>query len=132
MSYNEGQFDYHERYGQPSNKAWAVYALILVITGFAWIIWAGSHHANPEISSELISFTTDNPRNPEIRYSIQRASGDDEVICTLVARDFEKNVVGQIDQIIPAGETNLELRMTVPTRADAVNVGVENCRINKR
>ena len=97
--------------------------------GGAWILWAGLHHSNPGLRSQLISFTTDDPRNPEIRYSIQRKSGSDKVICTLTARDFDKNIVGQIDETIPAGKTYLELTTAVPTRADAVNVGIERCRI---
>lgn len=129
MSYNEGQFDYHERYGQPSNKAWAVYAFVLVIIGSAWIIWAGLHHARPALSQELIAFENSDPRKPTIRYSITRHDGAAEVICTLTARDFDKNIVGQIDDVIAAGENSVERTVAIPTRADAVNVGVARCRI---
>jgi hypothetical protein len=129
MSYNESQFDYSDRYGIRPSKAWIRYASLFVLVGGAWIVWAGIHHSNPEIRTELISFITQDPRNPEIRYSVQRASGSDVVICTLTARDFEKNVVGQLDDTIPAGDTYLERTITIPTRADAVNAGIERCRV---
>jgi len=51
------------------------------------------------------------------------------VVCTLTARDLEKNVVGQIEETIPAGDTYLELTTAIPTRADAVNAGIERCHV---
>jgi hypothetical protein len=134
MSYNESQFDYNDRYGiKPSsskfNQAWVRYATIFTLIGGSWIIWAGLHHSNPALRTDLISFTTSNPRNPEIRYSIQRRDASASVTCTLTARDFDKNVVGQIDDTIPAGESYVERTVSIPTRADAVNAGIARCRI---
>jgi hypothetical protein len=129
MSYNEGQFDYSDRYGTKSSRIWIKYASIFTLVGGAWIIWAGLHHSNPELRTQLISFVTDDPRAPEIRYSIQRKSGSDVVVCTLTARDYDKNIVGQIEETIPAGESYIELTTAIPTRADAVNAGIERCLI---
>jgi hypothetical protein len=50
------------------------------------------------------------------------------VVCTLIARDFDKNVVGQIDQEIPAGKSKVELVTDVPTRSESVNADVSSCR----
>jgi hypothetical protein len=33
-----------------------------------------------------------------VRYFIERSDSQQVVICTLIARDFDKNIVGQIDQ----------------------------------
>ena len=134
MSYNESQFDYNDRYGIASssskfNQAWVRYATIFTLVGGAWILWAGLHHSNPEIRTDLISFTTDNPRNPEIRYSVQRRDASQTITCTLTARDIDKNIVGQIDDTIPAGGSYIERTATIPTRADAVNAGIARCRI---
>jgi hypothetical protein len=60
---------------------------------------------------------------------VQRASADDVIICTLTARDFDMNVVGQIEDTIDGGNTYLERTITIPTRADAVNAGIERCRV---
>jgi len=129
MSASKSQFDFNDRYGVKPARAWIKYAAFFTIVGGGWLIWAGLHHSNPEIRTQLISFITEDPRNPEIRYSLQRKSGSDVVICTLTARDFEKNVVGQIEETIPAGDTYLELTTTIPTRADAVNAGIERCHV---
>jgi len=134
MSSNESQFDYNDRYGiKPSasklNQAWVRYATIFALTGGAWILWAGLHHSNPEIRTDLISFTTQDSRNPVIRYSLQRRDGSHAITCTLTARDIDKNIVGQIDDAIPAGSTYIERIVTIPTRADAVNAGIARCRI---
>jgi hypothetical protein len=128
MSQEKSQFDFNDRYGIKPARAWVKYAAFFALVGGAWLLWAALHHSNPQLRSELISFTIVDPRNPEIRYSIQRRSGSDEIICTLTARDFEKNVVGQIEETIPAGDRYLELTTTIPTRADAVNARIERCR----
>ena len=129
MSQGNNQFDFNDRYGVKPARVWVKFAVIFGILGGGWLLWAGLHHSNPEIRTELISFTTQDSRKPEIRYSLQRASGSDVVVCTLTARDFEKNIVGQIDDTIPAGDTYLERIITIPTRADAVNAGIERCRV---
>jgi hypothetical protein len=129
MSQGKSQFDFNDRYGVKPVRGWIKYAVVFGVLGGGWLLWAGIHHSNPEIRTELISFITQDPRKPEIRYSVQRASGSDVVICTLTARDFEKNVVGQLDDTIPAGDTYLERTITIPTRADAVNAGIERCRV---
>jgi hypothetical protein len=50
-------------------------------------------------------------------------------VCTLIARDFDKNIVGQIDEEIPAGKSKVELVTLVPTRSEAVNADVSSCRL---
>ena len=129
MSYNESQFDYNDRYGIKPKSAWVKYAITLLVAGVAWVAWAGLHYARPELSQDLISFENSDPRNPTIRYSINREDGNAVVICTLTARDFDKNVVGQVDDVIEAGDNSLERNVAIPTRADAVNVGITRCRI---
>lgn len=129
MSQNESQFDYNDRYGISSQRSWVKYAAVLLVAGLAWVIWAGLHHSRPELAQDLISFENSDPRKPTIRYSIERRDKSAVVICTLVARDFDKSVVGQIDDVIPAGENSVERIAAIPTRADAVNVGIARCRI---
>jgi hypothetical protein len=99
------------------------------VAGLAWVFWAGLHHSRPELAQELIAFENSDPRRPTIRYSIDRRDKSAVVICTLVARDFDKSVVGQIDDLILAGENSVERTVAIPTRADAVNVGIARCRI---
>lgn len=129
MSHNESQFDYNDRYGIKPQSSWVKYAIALLVAGLAWVLWAGLHHSRPALSQELISFENSDPRKPTIRYSIERRDKSAVVICTLVARDFDKSVVGQVDDEIAAGANSVERTVAIPTRADAVNVGIARCRI---
>jgi hypothetical protein len=121
-------FDYNERYGLKKGRSWIAVALITAIIGVGWITWAGLYHSNPAINVQLISFTVDSDREVSIRYSVDRASAEETTICTLIARDFFKDIVGQVDVEIPAGQEKIELVSVIPTRNLAVNADVSTCR----
>ena len=121
-------FDYNDRYGVKQSRSWVAIALITAVVGVGWIIWAGLHHSNPAIRTQLISFVVDNDREVSVRYSIDRHSTTAATVCTLIARDYDKNIVGQLDQEIPAGLAKVELVTVVPTRSEAVNADVSSCR----
>ena len=121
-------FDYNDRYGVKQSRSWIAVALITAVVGVGWITWAGLHHSNPAIRTQLISFVVDNDRAMSVRYSVDRHSTTATTVCTLIARDYDKNIVGQIDQEIPAGLANVELVTVVPTRSEAVNADVSSCR----
>ena len=76
----------------------------------------------------MITFTIDSDRAVSVRYSVDRESAKAETICTVIARDYDKNIVGQIDQEIAAGTGKVELVSVVPTRSEAVNADVSSCR----
>lgn len=120
--------DYNDRYGVKTSRSWVPVAITLGIALVAWVTWAGLHHSNPQIRIQLISFTIDNDREVSVRYSVDRHSNDSATICTLIARDYDKNIVGQIDEEIPAGDSKVELVTVVPTRIEAVNADVSSCR----
>jgi len=122
-------FDFNDRYGIKPAHIWKRYAVAFAIIGGGWLLWAALHQANPVLRSELISFTTDDPRKPVIRFLVERGDGADVVSCTLTARDYEKNVVGQIEEVIPAGARSVQVSVVIPTRAPAVNAGISSCRI---
>jgi len=121
-------FDYNERYGLRKKRSWVGIALITAIVGVGWITWAGLYHSNPEIRVQLISFTVDSDREVSVRYFVERDSAEAVSICTVIARDFYKDIVGQIDVEIPSGEEKVELVSIVPTRSLAVNADVSTCR----
>ena len=126
---SEGAFDYNDRYGVTKSRSWIAVALITAILGVGWITWAGLHHSNPAIRTQLITFVVDSDRAVSVRYSVDRHSNEAATICTLIARDYDKNIVGQIDEEIPAGTSKVELVTVVPTRSEAVNADVSSCRL---
>lgn len=127
---HDDHFDYNDRYGVRPQRAWIPYALSFAIIGGAWLIWAGLHQAEPPISYALIAFNNQDPRNTEIRYTINRRDPSHPATCTIAARDIYKVIVGQIDDRIPAADGPIERTVTIPSRADAVNAGVINCYLD--
>ena len=121
-------FNYNDRYGIKKSRSWIGVALITAVLGIGWITWAGVHHSNPPIRVQLISFVVDNDRQVSVRFSVERTKANDATLCTLIARDYDKNIVGQIDQEIPGGKSKIELVTVVPTRSKAVNADVSSCR----
>jgi len=120
--------DFNDRYGVRSNKAWITPAIVFAVIGGGWLIWAGLHHANSEIRSELISFNVTAEREISMRYSIDRTDPNQVVICTLIASDIDKNVVGQIDDTIAAGAAHSEQTTVIPARSAPVTAAIARCR----
>jgi len=60
---------------------------------------------------------------------IERRDSSQALTCTVVARDIDKNVVGEIDDAIPATSINPITRTTtIPARIAPVNAAVVGCR----
>ena len=125
---NPDAFNYEERYGVAKATRWPAIALVVAIVGIGWLMWTALYHSNPSLRSQLVSFTITDDRSASVRYFIERQDSNQVVVCTLIARDFDKNIVGQIDQEIPAGKSKVELVTVVPTRSEAVNADVSSCR----
>jgi len=125
---SEKPFNHEERYGATKATRWPAVALVIAILGIGWLMWSALYHSNPSLRSQLVSFTITDDRSVSVRYFIERQDSNQVVVCTLIARDYDKNVVGQIDQEIPAGKSKVELVTDVPTRSEAVNADVSSCR----
>ena len=125
---SEKPFNYEERYGVTKATRWPAIALVVGILGIGWLVWSALYHSNPPLRSQLVSLTITDDRAASVRYFIERQDRNQVVVCTLIARDFDKNIVGQIDQEIPAGKSKVELVTDVPTRSEAVNADVSSCR----
>ncbi len=130
MSKAESQFDFNDRYGVRNQRAWVPYALSFLLIGGGWLMWAALHHAEPEISSSLVAFDNSDPRNTEIRFIVTRRDPSAPATCILAARDFDKVIVGQIVDHIPASKGAIERTVTIPSRADAVNAGITTCYLD--
>jgi hypothetical protein len=125
---SQSPFDYDDRYGIKKGRSWVSFAIFIAIVGVGWVTWAGLHHSNPFIRVQLISFSVISDRETSIRYSVDRNGVDGPVICTLIARDFYKNIIGQFDDEIEAGAGKTTRTTAVATRIEAVNADVLGCR----
>lgn len=122
------EFSYEDRYGKTGGNRWVAYAFGFAIVGLLWVFWAGLHHANPAISSQLISFQVTGEKEISVRYLINRNDPEQVVICTLKAFDQDKSVVGQIDDTVTAGERSSEQTTAIPTRSAPVTASIARCR----
>jgi hypothetical protein len=117
-----------QRYGRKSSNTWRYIAALLLLTALPWLIWSAWHHSNPQIRVTLISFQNEQDNSIDITYLIQRRDPSLALTCTLIARDFDKNVVGEIEVAIPTSSQGLLKRSdTIPTRLRAVNASVLKC-----
>ena len=122
-------FSYEDRYGIKPTPRWHIAAAAIAMLGIGWVLWAGLHHANPDIRYTLISFSTLNEKSISVRYEVVRKDSNAIIRCTLLARDFDKNTIGQIEDEIPAGERIITREVIIPTRTNPVNAAVSDCRV---
>ena len=135
--FNESEIEYlNNRYGK-ATISWRIPGLLFALIGIPWLLWSASYYSNPEIRANLLSFqvpksqaNSDSTKSTiEIRYQVQRRNPGQAITCTLVARDIDKNVVGEIaDQIPPSNEKSIIRIVQIPARLTPVNAAVLDCR----
>lgn len=121
-----------ERYGIKSasrNRIWITLLSLLLV--LAWFIWSGTNFANPDIRSTLISFRVISDQKISITYKISVRDSGIEHRCSLVAKDIDKNTVGEVIDLISAdslspGEN--QRTVEISTRLPAVNAGIASCQ----
>jgi len=128
-------FDYNDRYGitprkPTSRKPWIAPAAFFAVFGLTWTLWAALNHSQPELRSTLYSFSITGDREITMKYAIDRRDPNAIVICTLVTLDIDKNIVGQIDDQILAGESKVERIVAIPARIAPVSARIAGCRIS--
>ncbi len=64
-----------------------------------------------------------------IRYEVVREDKNQVISCTLVARDYDNTVVGQIEDEIGPGLAVVQKNTQIPTRSQGVNADVVACRV---
>ena len=135
--FNESEIEYlNTRYGK-ATTSWRGPGVLFALFGIPWLLWSASYHSNPEIRATLLNFqvpmsqTISDSGKPtiEIRYQVQRRNPERTITCTLVARDIDKNVVGEIADRIPSSTEKSIIRIVqIPARLTPVNAAVLDCR----
>jgi hypothetical protein len=121
-----------QRYGISSGRKNRPLILgVLLSIAAAWFLWSGFNAANPALRSELISFKVIDDQAISISYKISVRNLTKDHSCSVVARDIDKNTVGQVTDLMPANSllpgANLRT-VEVPTRLPAVNAGILSCQ----
>ena len=121
-----------ERYGIKSakNPRYLLAGILLSVVS-AWFIWSGFNAANPDVRSELISFEVIDDQSISITYKITVRDLNKDHSCSVVARDIDKNTIGQVSDLMPAGTllpgANLRT-VEITTRLPAINAGITSCQ----
>ena len=123
-------FDYNDRYGITPRKSWVAPAVVLAVIGLSWTLWAALNHSQPELRSTLYSFSVTGDREITMKYAIDRRDPDAIVLCTLITLDIDKNIVGQVDDQIVAGQSHVERVVAIPARIAPVSARIAGCRIS--
>ena len=121
---------YGKRYIDGQGR-WKIPAAIFAIVGIPWLLWSAGYHSQPSLRHELISFKVIDDQSISITYLLERNERSFDVVCTLVARDFEKNVVGETtDRFTPNKAAGKVVRTSeIATRIQAVNADVIHCDV---
>lgn len=121
---------YGKRYVDGQSR-WKIPAAIFAIAGIPWLLWSAGYHSQPTVRHELISFEVVDDQRISMTYLLERNEPSIDVICTLVARDFEKNIVGErTDRFEPTKAVGKVVRTSeIATRIQAVNADVISCDI---
>ena len=123
-------FDYNNRYGITPKRRWIAPAAVFALIGLSWTLWAALSHSQPELRSTLYSFEVTGDREITMKYAIDRRDPDAIVLCTLITLDLDKNIVGQIDDQIVAGQSHVERLVAIPARIAPVSARIAGCRIS--
>ena len=123
-------FDYNDRYGITPRRRWIAPAAVFALIGLSWTLWAALSHSQPELRSTLYSFEVTGEREITMKYAIDRRDPDAIVLCTLITLDIDKNIVGQIDDQIVAGQSHVERLVAIPARIAPVSARIAGCRIS--
>ena len=116
-----------ERYGAPSPVARrALVALVVVVAGAfgGWLLWTGLFHGDPEVSSQLVSFTVDDEHQVTARVDVRLDDEDVVATCLLRALAEDHTVVGELQFEVRAADLTsgnlLERRIRTERRATSV------------
>jgi hypothetical protein len=105
--------------------------VISLIAAITWFIWSAVNAANPDVRYELLSFKVVNDQSISVTYSISVKDINIDHSCSIVARDIDKNTIGEISDLMPATSLNSgpNIRtIEIATRLPAVNAGITSCQ----
>lgn len=116
-----------QRYGRRNTRSWRYVALIISLIGIPWLIWSAWSFANPPFKATVISYETLSDEKITITFTLARRDETQPFLCTLLAEDFDRNVVGEIEFLVKPGPDRSRLTTEIPTRLRPVAASILSC-----
>ncbi|MFM2175205.1 MAG: hypothetical protein RLZZ527_281 [Actinomycetota bacterium] len=118
-----------ERYGLRKRSGWRIVAFAIALIALPWLISTAWQNSNPAFRATLIKFQPIDNRSLSLTFDLSRRDPSAAVECTLVARDIDKNVVGELEVLIePTDQSLVRTTAVIPTRLPPVNGAIFECR----
>jgi hypothetical protein len=117
-----------QRYGQKRQGGWRFIALIIALIGIPWLTWSAWDFANPPYKATVISYETLSDEEITITFEFSRRATEQAFSCTLIAEDYDRNVVGEVEFEIAGGVNRARLTTDIPTRVRPVAASILSCR----
>ena len=117
-----------ERYGTPSPVARRALIAVVVVVAAAflgWLAWTALAHGNPDVTSDLVSFTVDDEHQVTARVDVRIDDQDVVASCLLRAIAEDHTVVGELQFDVTAADLQdgnvLELQIRTERQATSVD-----------
>jgi hypothetical protein len=121
-----------DRYGAPSplrRRLLVGGSAVLAVVFLGWLAWTALSHGDPEVRSEIVTFTIDGEHEATARVDVRLRDDDVEATCRLRAIAEDHTIVGElsfgVDAGVLAGGTTVE--RTVRTERRATSVDLVGC-----
>lgn len=103
----------------------------LGLAALGWLYWSANFAAHPAFATELLGFKVVSNNSIQIDYQVTLRDPAKGGHCTLVARDLNKNLVAQFDDVIAPSNSASPVRhdVTLKTTGAPVNGDVIGCHI---
>jgi len=121
-----------ERYGAPSPVARRALVTVVVVVAAAflgWLGWAALFHGDPQVSSDLVTFTVDDEHQVTARVDVRIDDEDVVASCLLRAIAEDHTVVGEVNFDVTAAdlEDGNVLEKVIRTERRATSVDPVGC-----
>ena len=123
--------DLATRYGttRPARRRLSIFLIALLGLAFlGWVAWVAFEHADPEVTSDLVSYDIVDAHTASATFRVSRRTPDVKASCLLRALASDHTNVGELDVSVGPGGRRVEtLTRRVRTEREATTVDVIGC-----
>jgi hypothetical protein len=121
-----------ERYGAPSpvrRRALVAASVLVAVVFLGWLAWTTLAHADPEVRSDMVTYTIDGEHAATARINVSLADDDVVATCLLRAHAEDHTIVGELSFEVTADDlaAGSVLERTVRTERRATGLELMGC-----